>query len=293
MSNDKKVLIRLNKKMTRSKIHKAVFTDRLKDIKNDVERVYFGNEFCENLIPEPKLLEKWYFRIRDKKKSFSLVTPFVTNYGIKRIKYLCAFLNEQGGAEVIFNDWGVFRIMREKFRRVNPVLGRLLTKQRRDPRILKILLGRQKMVKRFFQDRKRKVLLVPKRVPLELIRHYRASLINLPIFQKYLLSEGINRVEIDNLIWGMNIKLDKRIKASIYLPYGYITTTRMCGKLNLTYAACKSECKRYYFALTNKSLPVPIYAIGNTVFFKSKLSEPQRLIRSGIDRLVYQPKLPF
>lgn len=277
----------------KSKFEKALLINRMKDIKNDIARIYFGNEFCQNLIPAPDTLKRWYFFTRAKNKEFSFVTPFVTNLGLKRLKDLLAFLNCQGEVEVVFNDWGVFKLIKDNFSNLKPVLGRLLTKQRRDPRMLKIFSHKQKPREIISPDKKDKTIIYPKRVPSTLFEHYQGSVINVPVFGKYLLSQGINRVEIDNLVWQMKVKVNKNIGVSIYLPYGYITTTRMCGKLTLTYDACKRECKRYFLQLGNESLPVPFYGIGNTVFYRSDLPSNEYLEELGVDRIVYQPRLPF
>lgn len=275
----------------KNKFENALLSNRMEDVEKGVDRVYFGNEFCENLIPSFAMLKKWYFFAKAGKKEFTFVSPFVTNRGLKKLEYLLAFLNEQRPAEIVFNDWGVFALVKNKFRGLIPVLGRLLTKQRRDPRMLKIFSGKQKFVESVKADKK--CLLLPKRAPAGLFRHHQASIINTVIFQEYLLSEGINRVEIDNLAWEMKVKTNKKIGVSIYLPYGYITTSRMCGKLTLTYAACGKECKKYFFRLEDKTLPVPFYGIGNTVFYASKVPSEGYLRKLGIDRIVHQPRLPF
>ncbi len=277
----------------KNKFEKALLINRIKDIRENTTRVYFGNEFCENLIPILDTLKKWYFFIKTKNKEFTFVTPFVTNIGLKKLESLLAFLNYQKNNEVVFNDWGVFKLMKDNFKNLNPVLGRLLTKQCRDPRMLKIFLHKQKTREILSSGKETKTIVFPKKIPHTLFMHYQASVINAPIFQKYLLSQDINRVEIDNLIWEMNVKVDKNIKVSIYLPYGYIATTRLCGKLTLTYTACKKECKKYFLRLKDESLPVPFYGIGNTVFYKSQIPSNKYLEKLGIDRIVYQPRLPF
>jgi hypothetical protein len=272
-------------------IQKAVFINRAEAINNvRADRVYFGNEFCENLIPQYGRLKQCYALAKLKDKQFTFVSPFVTNYGLRKLECLFEFLDKQGAVEVVFNDWGVFDLLNRRFRNIVPVLGRLLTKQRRDPRLQKILLGRQQIVNR---AKGTKTVFVPKKIPVTLFEHYRGSVINVPIFQKQLLSWGIKRIEIDNLIWGMNISVDKRIGVSVYLPYGYITTGRACGKISLTYAACRKECQRYYIRLEDKDLAVPLLSIGNTVFYKSPPPSLEELKKCGIDRIVFQRRLPF
>lgn len=275
----------------KNKFERAIFINRIKDFKNNTDRIYFGNEFCEKLISTLDILKKWYFFTKTKGKKFTFVTPFVTNFGVEKLEYLLGFLNDQEDVEVVFNDWGVFKLIQDNFKNLNPILGRLLTKQRRDPRMLKIFLGKQKSKK--IINSGKKIILLPKKVPNSLFEHYQASVINAPIFQKFLLSQGIKRVEIDNLVWEMNVKVNKKIGISIYLPYGYIATSRMCGKLTLTYSACNMECKKYFLRLKDKTLPVPFYGVGNAVFYKSNIPSMEYLQKLGIDRIIYQPRLPF
>jgi len=277
----------------KQKIEKASFTNNFRLIKKDIDRLYFGNEFCENLIPSLSELKKTYFYVKEKNINFTLVTPFVTNSGLKKIEPLLSFLDKQKDSEVVFNDWGVFSLMKNKFNNLKLVLGRLLTKQRRDPRIIKILLNKQVRREIFSPDKKNKLIILPKKTPKSLFVHFQSSLINADIFQRFILAQGISRVEVDNLIWEMNLKINKNIGISIYLPFGYITTTRKCAKLTFAYDGCKKECKNFYFEFKKKNIPVPLYSIGNTIFYRSKFPNIKYLRILGIDRIVFQPNLPF
>ena len=71
---------------------------------------------------------------------FTFVTPYVTNKGLKQLEALLqAVAREVPQAEVIFNDWGVFHFLQEAQLPVTPVLGRLLTKLKKGPRIMNII----------------------------------------------------------------------------------------------------------------------------------------------------------
>lgn len=288
----------------KNKFESAFFISRTKDLRENADRIYFGNEFCQNLIPTSDFLKKWYFFAKARDKEFTFVTPFVTNASLEKLAILLDFLNRQDNPEVVFNDWGVFKFIKDNFKNIRPVLGRLLSKQFRDPRMFEILSGKQKAKEILSADKKTKTILLPQKIPPTLFEHYRSCAVNVAIFQDYLLSEGINRVEIDNLIWKMNVKVNpvresfsngvnKKIGVSIYLPYGYITTTRMCGKLTSTHTACAGECKKYFLRLEDKSLPVYIYGIGNTVFYETHMPSYEYLQSLGVDRIVFQPRLPF
>ena len=270
---------------------KALFINRKDDINADVDRVYFGNEFCEKLIPEINVLRDMYYFVKQQYKEFTFVTPFVTNKGINKLAALFDFLNKQGGAEVVFNDWGVFYLLKNSFCSLIPVMGRLLTKQRRDPRMMRILSGKQRAV--VCRSKKQKIIMLPKKIPDVLPELYKSSVINVPFFQRFLLSQGIKRVEIDNLVWDMDTNIPIELCVSVYFPYGYISTGRMCWKVSLGYGHCKRQCKKYYFQIKHKSLPVPLYAIGNTIFYKSHKLDFERLSGLGKIRIIYQKRLPF
>ena len=266
----------------------------MNEVKKDADRIYFGNEFCENLIPDLRVLKKWYLFSRKEKKDFSFVTPFVTNRGLKKLKELFGFLDSRNGVEVIFNDWGVFYFLKHHFKNLIPVLGRLLTKQRRDPRILSVLLNKQKKITCFIGNNKTKHIFSCKKAPPPtLFEHFQSSIINVPVFQKFLINNGIKRVEIDNMIWKMKINIPAEIGVSVYFPYGYISTTRRCWELTLGYNPCKKECKKYFLCFKDASLPAPFYSIGNTVFYKSRVLSCEELKQTKNFRIVYEPRLPF
>lgn len=91
----------------------------------------------------------------------------------------------------------------------------------------------------------------------------------------------------------MKIEIPKEIGVSVYLPYAYVTTTRLCGLINLTYTACKKECQRYYLSFKSNLSSAPFYIRGNTVFYKSEIPEEKYLKGKHIDRIVYEPEVPI
>jgi hypothetical protein len=274
------------------KHEKAIFIHRKDDFLDSAERIYFGNEFCEKSIPEIDTLKEWHVFSRNKGRKFTFVTPFVTNEGIERLLNLFIFLNRQKDNEVVFNDWGVFHLLHNRFSSIIPVMGRLLTKQRRDPRFLKVFMdrGSNPVIKK--RNGKEEVLFL-KKPPRELFEHYQASLINAPGFQKFLLSLGIRRIEIDHLLWKMNIDVCKELGVSVYFPYAYVTTSRKCSHLTMSYSACKKECKKYFLRLEGAPFIAPIYGIGNSVFYKCDSFEDDNFRRCSRLRIIYEPRFPF
>jgi len=100
---------------------------------DSVSRLYFGNEFCNHLIPSSRTLSEVLARSRELGLLFSLVTPTVTDSGIDALGRL--FRSLPDGSEVIVSDWGVLRLARTEFPSLLPVAGRLLCKIMKDPRL--------------------------------------------------------------------------------------------------------------------------------------------------------------
>jgi hypothetical protein len=272
------------------KPEKAVFINNMDDLPSDMDRIYCGNEFCQKLIPDVKELARWCSFADTKGLDLTFVTPFVTNVGLEQLGVIFDYLESQKDMEVVFNDWGVFRLLTEKYKNIKPIVGRLLTKQRRDPRWL--FFSKYRKARKVFNASGGATVLVPKKIPEETQDHFSSSIYNSEIFQEYLVENNVQMVEIDNLPWETKIDKNKKISISLYYPYEYIATTRMCGKVTLSYGRCDNECKKYFLKVKEKALPEDFYNIGNTVFYKSDL-DPAQVENAGVDRIVFQPYLPF
>lgn len=285
-------------------IEKAIFIadiSNLKLVTSKYKRLYFGSEFCERLIPRLNELRKIVSYCDRNKLSFSLVTPYVTRRGIENLEKLFLWLrNNKINCEIIINDYGILDLINEEYHTLQPVLGRLLTKQKRDPRIMDLMQAKPQRTT-FFKKRNEYVFVFPQKSPDTLLSFFKEANINVPIIRNFLKSYRIARVEIDNLLQGINLRIPKHsLSVSLYVPYGYITTTRLCSanpfrakkRFFCGISFCKKECKKYILELRNKNMPAIIYQKGNTLFFENrKVPGKRELVRKRIDRLVYQPEI--
>ena len=250
------------------------------DIKK-FDRIYFGDAFCQNLIPERQTLLDTYKIIYDNNIGLTLNTPYVTDDGLKKIlKNIETLYKYNNKFEVVFNDWGVFYEIKQRFPGLNLILGRLLTKQRTDPNALKIITNKQEKV----ND------VIPKKIPKSLYEHFQSSVINDNVFQKYLIENNIKRVEIEYLVWDMKLQLPNNIKASIYYPYAHITTTRNCGILNMTYTKCNKMCRDIKIEYpSDEQHPFSYTVIGNTVYYNLEniMTEDKIKKYRNIDRVIF------
>lgn len=257
-------------------------------------RVYFGNEFCQHLIPSRDSLVRIYSAAEVMGLAFTFLTPYVTDEGIERLKPLFDFLADgKGGPEVVVNDWGVLRLLRREFPTLTPVLGRLMNKMLRDP-----------LATAYYTFHP----LTPKQT----LSALRQSNLTVPIYQAFLKGSGIAMVEVDNVVQGIDMNLKAMgLRGALYIPYGFVATGRICLFASLNQpkekkftvsTICSKECQRHsaecsYNEPPFKGNPFVLLHRGNTVFYP----QGKNLLRSallhaeakGIERIVYQPRIPM
>lgn len=262
-------------------MEQAIFISKVENLKysnSKYTRLYFGNEFCQRLIPSLEDIRLIAEFISKHQMEFSFVTPYVTNEGMLTLRPLLEYVIKNfSGAEIVVNDWGVLRLLIRELNYPVLALGRLLTKQKRGP------LSRN----------------LKNRLPQQMLQHFQESNIDLPILGDFLADNGIKRVELDNLLQGI-IRESPSLKASLYFPFAYVTTTRFCltascetGREFLrSIPYCNKECRKYSFRLKHKKMPVELFLKGNTQFFSNELL-PDNLEQLNIDRLVFQPEIPL
>ena len=255
--------------------------DQLHYLSDDFTRLYFGAEFCERLIPLRSELETALRSARERALCFTFMTPFVTNSGLVRLEELLHMLTQiRPDAEVVVNDWGVLHLLRSQYPELKPVLGRLLNKSKRGPRIMNVW----------------------DQIPAETQDYFQGSNLDVPAALFFLQQQGISRVEFDNLLQGLNLAgTVGRISKSLYLPFAFISATRFCLSANcddpskmdyLGVFPCGKECLKYSFNLYNPVMTLPLIRRGNAVFFINE-SVPDVVTRQQVDRIVVQPELPF
>jgi len=250
----------------------------LEDLHSKYSRIYFGNEFCQRLIPAEKEINEILRFTLDKGLNFTFVTGFVTDAGLKCLEELLVFISSKAkDAEVVINDWGMLGMVRKHS--LIPVVGRLLTKQKRDPRIISML----------------------KKIPQKGLKCLQSAAIG-PYMMSFLRDNHVKRVEIDNLPQGVRLEesvVSENLRVSLYFPFNYVTTSRNCifndgieqyEKTSLF--ECARKCRHDTLILKHHSIPMGLYLKGNTVFLEN-CRMPDEFVRKSIDRIVYQPAIPM
>ncbi len=281
-------------------LEKAIHITNLKNLKyfrkDKYRRLYWGVEFCQNLIPALVDTGKILRFVEENNLKFTMVTPFVTEQGLKRLKETFSWFREKKiGAEVVVNDWGVLECLNTEFNGSFEIaLGRLLVRQQRDPVTKKVL---EKQPPFAMRGKDGKINIVIHKIPDKQYQDgARRSYVNFPFVQDLLAKFGVQRVELNNLLQGLDLR-GIRFKKSLYAPFVNISTGRFCPmetKFQKIYRinVCKRECQKYYDLLRKKAIPKVIYKRGNTTFYKNPLNFTL-LKNYEVDRIVFQPELPF
>ena len=263
-------------------MEKAIFIckkENLKYLSANYTRLYFGIEFCQNLLPSLNTVKEIEQVVKARGLDFSFVTPYVTDKGLKNVRHILDEIsNTLPQSEIVVNDWGVLRVVKNSYPNLKPVLGRLLIKIKRGPRLVNFMDSLPPLAREYFLNTNLSV------------SHYR----------EFLKSCGIERIDLDVPLQGLAFdKLPDDFSYSVYLPFTYVTTTRFCLVANCDDPAkkgligvfpCGKECQKYSFYLTHKVMPVLLIRRGNTIFYK--IEKIPKFKGTPINRLVIQPEIP-
>lgn len=258
----------------------------------NVEGIYFGQETCENLIPSLKHVEQAVNYCTENEYPFTLATPYVGPKGMDRLRKILGFLEREApDSEVLVNDYGVLQLLNREFTSLKSILGRLLIKMKRDPRfsisgydIANVDLKNLKKVERNQTDA------------------LKGTSLELPIYQDFLKSRGIQRVSIDALTQGLDPKTNKKwgFPVDLFWPWSYVTSSRSCSiaahtqpgkEYHPTDEACKFQCKKYEYTFSSDKQMLPSVFRGNATWINTR-SLYKEYFSMGFGRLVYEPYIP-
>jgi hypothetical protein len=250
----------------------------------------FGNEFCEHLLPSSAALKQAIIAAQARNLAFTLLTPYVSNAGISALRPLFDVLAEHVNAEAVFNDWGVLNLLRREYPAIRPVQGRLLNKSLRDPRVTTMYSSAP--------------------APANALNVLQGSNLDNASYAALLTRLGVTMVEMDNLPQGNDLNANE-LDLAVYLPFGFISTSRVCMAAGLHYhkadkfqpgAPCRHECQTHLLEYQYTNSPFgnreqKFYLKGNSYFYHH--SEPMlrallaQVAQGHIARLIFQPRLPM
>ncbi|MDH3378170.1 MAG: hypothetical protein OEQ39_14595 [Gammaproteobacteria bacterium] len=238
-----------------------------------ISHIRLGNEFCERLLPTRRQIEKAAALADQYDVSFALVTPNLTDQGLKRLQHVMSAV--PAASEIIVNDWGVADMLVQLYPALSLTAGRLLCKHLKEPRIAEPTVD---------------------------------PVVDWPVksahFRELLASFGINRVEVD-LAPHTSMPTAKAdgVKLTLHLHNGYTAKSHVCkiGSIKQPTARkftpehnCQRECLRYVTSVSRMIYPsrndLGVFQRGNTWFYnyteRMNASIAEAIRNTVVDRTV-------
>ena len=235
--------------------------------------VAFGAEFCHRRLPTPAQVRRCRARCRDGGLGFMLVTPLVREGAFERVcRWLEALAPDVLGDEWVFSDWGLLLWARERGFDLRPCVGRLLGRQRRDPRVVSLAAE----------------------AGAEEAEALRGSLWDDRVSADLLADLGVRRVELDWLLQGTRRPdLPPGVSLSLCGPWVPVTLSPSCP-WSSDPLRCPRTCQDYGPVLQRSAEDAePLWSRGNALFARVTSAPcPKDLDALGADRLVWAQELP-
>ena len=238
------------------------------------DRLYIGEEFCENLLPGPKQLAACAGALLAEGKKVCVLTPPVSEKGLAVLADLFAGLkkikNRAGNLDLTVNDFGALELAGKSRLGVKLNAGRLLRHNA-------------------FQTDKDSLRVIDTRC-LEAFAELGISRFEVAVASKKFRT---NFPRVSEKAGAGDFRL------TMYYPYYNITSARTCllgtpeaGRHgSVRTIDCRRECETAAFEIVHPFIKEKIVMRGNTLFlrFTGELGAEKSLLASRIDRLVYDP----
>lgn len=262
-----------------------------------ISRLYFGQEFCQHLIPDPEELLQAYYHARQLGWEFTYTTGACTDEGLeKQMRNLAVLAEQEGEIEVVVNDWGLLRQLRRHFPSLVPVQGRLLHKQMR--------LSRFTTYKSPPPVNMSGLATPEEDIRRQQLAAVRDTSLADPEYRQELLELGFVRAEVDMTPQGLNFPVQPDgLATSTYYPWGYAAGGRNCLTASVLdpvreYVVVDGPCPRP--CQRNNKCTIKLYGDeiliqrGNSVFaFHTEYAAPYMNGQYPIDRIVFEPYIPI
>ncbi len=214
--------------------------------------LYFGSEFCEDRLPDADEALAFCALARGRDWEPTLLTPLATPAGLERLHRLLAAIVEHGWQPaVVFNDWGVFGLLREHYPALARRAGRLMNRSLRDPRAYAA-------------------------APDIRATHDGTRFSRL---RRFLAEAGVSAVETDvDLDGGFLGDGAEGLTRALHLPFAYAASGRNCTLKALLHPErgfskaladpCTAPCRAGPIAAKRDDVGLPHWRAGNTLFYE-------------------------
>ena len=222
-----------------------------------IAALYFGSEFCEDRIPDAAEALAFCELAHELGLEATLQTPLVTPRGLRVVGELLVALAANGYTPaVVFNDWGVLRLLRENHSALPRRAGRLVNRSLRDPRA--------------YRD-----------APTGFATHDASRFVRL---RGMLATMGVSAVESDADLEGGYLgvgpgDVGASLVRALHLPFTFAASGRGCplkaglypeggGFAKALADPCPAPCRGRPLPVRREDTPLPHWRAGNTLFYE-------------------------
>ena len=250
--------------------------------------VRYGSEFCEHLLPALGVLESAYESTREASKTFTYVTPRLSDAGIEKLHEHLSVLNQEGEVSIVVNDFGALSILAQ-YPRLHPHLGRhLFAVPARSPLADRQIQRNESLSGGSLSETERWVRDL-----------YSTTSLNYQPTIAFYRDLGCRKADADwipYLFPSLGSLVASGLTVSVHLHLVPVTFTRKCHTARFlgeqSPERCHRPCLRRAFVLTNEVLEAlelePYLLLGNAVFrlVQPSLEDLAALEGLGVDELV-------
>lgn len=261
------------------------------------QRLHYGSEFCQYRLPSFTEVRKAALYSWENGMDFTFATSYLHEKKFQELDKILqglASLSEEYGKpiEIVVNDWGVYYHLRSHYPQFNLVMGRMLNKMIRDPRVASF----------YNQDEVAAAAEAGKRV-------MQGTGLFSSWFGRFLEEGNLTGIEFDPLLQDMDLTgCPENWHISFHFPFGCVASGSACmvGFMDAEKKdkfrgdpSCKHQCQTAVFELKPRTfgdMESRVFQKGNTAFF----AHQHELIERGLhnattisgSRVVYSPRIP-
>lgn len=254
-----------------------------------LSHLYFGQEFCGELIPKPAHIQQAKRCARELDLDLVYVSGPTLQRHLAALNAALETFASLGGGEVVVNDLGVLSLV-QKWPNLRPCLGRLQVKNKRLPRFSM----------RRPLPRTRVHGVAPEQILANQSAYYESLPLELPAWQTLLAGLGVERAEVDMTPAVLPMPQTPGISLGAYLPWtcatwGHACTTEQIYHGRLTSfptETCDRPCRLLDLELSFPHHTWPLVQRGSAVMMSSASRLESACDDPCLDRLIFQPFLP-
>ncbi|MDM8551218.1 hypothetical protein QUF72_14125 [Desulfobacterales bacterium HSG2] len=275
-------------------MEKAVMIDWRKEICDEIssDRVYFGHETCEHILPCPQKACELAKMFADKGMEVTLITPFLTNKGFDNTcRLIDSLLGICSNPEVVCSDWGMLHYLC-KNGICRPVIGRPLLAQHVDPRIKRMVKSKAQYgnTRQVMHVDGTSCLLKYKPPSSLLVGHLQQSWADKPSVISFFSKLNVRRCEISNIVQGLELAKHAGWSYSLHVPEVLVGIMRFCPGTGENFNLARvCDCKAHIqdkVVWHYPGFPTNLFRKENALYY-SQHTMPKDLNSLPIDRIVH------